>query len=131
MGAIILFDGLCNFCNNSVNFIIGRDRAGYFKFAPNQSEIGMRLLREHKINKAETDSVILIEDGAVYLYSTAALRIARRLDGAWSWFYALIVVPKFIRDFFYRLFAKYRLQMFGKRDACLMPTPEIRQRFLT
>ncbi len=131
MGAIILFDGLCNFCNNSVNFIIGRDRAGYFKFAPNQSEIGERLLREHKINKAETDSVILIEDGTVYLYSTAALRIARQLDGAWSWLYALSVAPAFVRDFFYQLFAKYRLQMFGKRDACLMPTPEIRQRFLT
>ena len=131
MGAIILFDGECNFCNGSVNFIIERDAGKYFKFAPNQSEIGERLLKEHQINKAETDSVILIEDGEVYLYSTAALRIARRLDGAWSRFYAFIVVPSFIRDFFYKLFAKYRLKMFGKRDACMMPTPEIRERFIT
>ena len=131
MSAIILFDGECNFCNGSVNFIIERDAGKYFKFAPNQSEVGERLLREHRINKSETDSVILIEDGKVYLYSTAALRIARQLDGAWSRFYAFIVVPSFIRDFFYKLFAKYRLKMFGKRDACMMPTPEIRERFIT
>ena len=131
MNAIILFDGECNFCNGSVNFIIERDAGRYFKFAPNQSEVGERILREYRINKAETDSVILIEDGAVYLYSTAALRIARRLDGAWSLFYAFIIVPSFIRDFFYKLFAKYRLKLFGKKDTCAMPTPELRERFIT
>ena len=131
MNAIILFDGECNFCNGSVNFIIERDAGRYFKFAPNQSEVGERILREYRINKAETDSVILIEDGAVYLYSTAALRIARRLDGAWSLFYAFIIVPSFIRNFFYKLFAKYRLKLFGKKDTCAMPTPELRERFIT
>jgi predicted DCC family thiol-disulfide oxidoreductase YuxK len=130
MSAIILFDGVCNFCNGAVNFIIERDRAGYFKFAPLQSEIGEKLLAEHGVNKIETDSVVLIEDGRVYTYSTAALRVARKLSGAWSWFYAFIVVPPFIRDFFYKLFAKYRYRMFGKQDACLLPTPDVRARFL-
>ena len=130
MSAIILFDGVCNFCNGSVNFIIERDRAGYFKFAPLQSEIGEKLLRENGVDKAQTDSVILIEDGKVYTHSTAALRIARKLEGKWSWFSHLTIVPRFIRDGFYRLFAKYRYKMFGKQEACMLPTPEIRSRFL-
>lgn len=130
MSAVILFDGVCNFCNGAVNFIIARDRKGYFKFAPLQSEIGARLLAENGIDKIETDSVVLIEDGQVYTYSTAALRVARKLDGALSWAYAFIFVPEFIRDFFYRLFAQYRYRMFGKQDACMLPTPEIRARFL-
>jgi predicted DCC family thiol-disulfide oxidoreductase YuxK len=130
MSAIILFDGICNFCNGAVNFIIERDREGYFKFAPLQSEIGEKLLAENGVDKIDTDSVVLIEDGRVYTYSTAALRVTRRLSGAWSWLYGFIVVPKFVRDFFYKMFAKYRYQMFGKQDACLLPTPEIRARFL-
>ncbi len=87
MSAIILFDGVCNFCNGSVNFIIDRDKEAYFKFAPLQSEVGEKLLRENGIDKVETDSVVLIEEGKVYTRTTAALRIARRLSGAWSWFY--------------------------------------------
>ena len=77
MSAIILFDGVCNFCNGSVNFIIERDPAGYFKFAPLQSEIGEKLLSEHGIDKTVTDSVVLIEDDKAYTHSTAALQIAR------------------------------------------------------
>lgn len=131
MSAIILFDGVCNFCNGSVNFIIERDRKGYFKFTPLQSETGGKLLAEHGIDKAKTDSVILIEDGKTFMYSTAALKIARNLGGAWSWFYGFIIVPRFLRDFFYKFFAKYRYKLFGKQDACLLPTPEIRERFLS
>lgn len=130
MSAVVLFDGVCNFCDGAVNFIIARDKTGYFKFAPLQSEIGERLLAENGIDKIETDSVVLIEDNKVYTYSTAALRVARKLDGLWSWAYAFIVVPQFIRDFFYKLFAKYRYKMFGKKDECMLPTPEIRSRFL-
>lgn len=131
MSAIVLFDGVCNFCNGSVNFIIERDRANYFKFAPLQSEIGERLLHEYKIDKAQTDSVILIEDEKAYTHSTAALRIARKLDGFWKYFYIFRFVPRAVRDFAYKLFAKNRYKMFGKQDACMMPTPEIRARFLT
>ena len=130
MSAIILFDGVCNFCNGSVNFIIERDPAGYFKFAPLQSEIGEKLLAENRIDKTLTDSVVLIEDGKAYTHSTAALRVARKLDGAWRWFYYLIFVPSFIRDAFYKLFARYRYKLFGKKDECMLPTPEIRARFL-
>lgn len=130
MAAIVLFDGVCNFCNGSVNFMIGHDAAGYFKFAPMQSDAGKGLLDKYGIDRTVTDSIILIEDDKAYVYSTAALRIARKLGGIWSWFYALRFVPRPIRDFFYKLFAKYRYRLFGKKDVCMMPTPEIRQHFL-
>ncbi|MDQ3181403.1 MAG: thiol-disulfide oxidoreductase DCC family protein [Acidobacteriota bacterium] len=131
MSAIILFDGVCNFCNGSVNFIIEHDTKNYFKFAPLQSDVAQSLLEKHNIDKVATDSVILIEDEDAYTYSTAALRIARKLDGAFSWFYAFVVVPKPVRDFFYKLFAKYRYRLFGKTEACMMPTPEIREKFIS
>ena len=130
MGAIVLFDGVCNFCDSSVNFIIEHDRAGYFRFAPLQMETGQALLAEHHIDNVETDSVILIENERAYTHSSAALRIASKLDGVWSWLYFFIVVPRPIRDFFYKLFARYRYRLFGKKDACMMPTPEIREKFL-
>lgn len=131
MSAIVLFDGVCNFCNGSVNFIIERDPNNYFKFAPLQSEIAEKYLEKFGIDKAQTDSVILIENEKAYTHSTAALKVAKHLSGFWSWFYGFIIVPKPIRDFFYKLFAKYRYRLFGKQDACMMPTPEIRERFLT
>ncbi len=131
MSAIVLFDGVCNFCNGSVNFIIERDTVGYFKFAPLQSEIAQSYLDKFGIDKADTDSVMLIEDERVFTYSTAALKIARRLDGFWSAVYAFVIIPKFVRDFFYKLFAKYRYRLFGRQDACMMPTPKIRARFLS
>ena len=130
MGAVVLFDGVCNLCNATINFIIGHDRTGYFKFAPLQSETGERLMAEHGIDRIETDSVILVENGKAFTHSDAALRIARRLDGIWSWVYAFRVVPRFIRDAAYRLFARHRYRLFGRQDACMMPTPEIRARFL-
>ena len=130
MDAVVLFDGVCNFCNGSINFVIRHDRAGYFKFAPLQSETGEQLVREHGIDTEKTDSIILIEDGRAYIHSEAALRIARRLDRPWSWSYALIVVPRPIRDYFYRLFAKYRYRLFGRREECMIPTPDVRARFL-
>ena len=141
MGAVVLFDGVCNFCDAWVNFVIERDRAGYFKFAPLQSETGQRIaaeygLRSETANRAPADdtvpidSVILVEDGKAYTHSTAALRIARRLDGFWPWAYALIVVPRPIRDLFYRLFSRYRYHIFGRKDECMVPSPEVRARFL-
>lgn len=143
MGAVVLFDGVCNFCDASVNFVIEHDRDGYFKFAPLQSDAGMKLAREHGLDPTvgggdETDeksipidSVILVEDGHAYTHSTAALRIARRLSSPWSWAYGFIIIPAPVRDFFYRSFAKYRYRLFGRKDECMLPTPEIRARFLT
>ena len=141
MSAVVLFDGVCNFCDASVNFVIEHDREGYFKFAPLQSDVGEKLAAEHGIASATVehrpdagldpiDSVILIEDGKAYTHSTGALRIARRLPAPWSWLYAFIIVPKPIRDFFYRLFARYRYRFFGRKDECMIPTPEVRARFL-
>jgi len=130
MGAIVLFDGVCKFCNASVNFVIEHDKAGYFKFAPLQSEIGEQLIAKHSINTADTDSVIVVENDRAYTHSSAALKIAKRLDGLWSWASVLIIVPKPLRDLAYKLFARYRYRLFGRQDACMMPTPEIRARFL-
>lgn len=130
MGAIVLFDGVCNFCSGSVNFVIEHDSPGYFKFTPLQSDAGEKLLAMHGVERTETDSVVLIEDGKAYTLSTAALRITRKLDGIWSWAYALIIVPRPVRDFLYRTFAKYRYTLFGRQDECMIPTPEIRARFL-
>ena len=130
MPAVILFDGVCNFCNGAVNFVISRDRDGYFKFAALQSAVGEELLDKHRIDKVETDSVVLIEDDKAYLHSSAALRIVRKLPGLWPVLYGFIIVPKGIRDWAYRLFAKHRYRLFGRREECMIPTPEIRTRFL-
>ncbi|KXK02905.1 MAG: hypothetical protein UZ17_ACD001001353 [Acidobacteria bacterium OLB17] len=126
---IVLFDGVCNFCDAAVNFIITRDKAGVFRFAPLQSDIGRELVAKYSIPD-DVDSVILIAGGKAHLHSDAALQIARRLGGIWSLAGVLVVIPRPVRDLFYRLFAKYRYRLFGKKDACMMPTPEIRGRFL-
>jgi predicted DCC family thiol-disulfide oxidoreductase YuxK len=142
MEAVVLFDGVCNFCDASVNFIIRRDRAGYFKFAPLQSDDGRRLANEYGFESAAAkdtntsdlipiDSVILVEGGQAYTHSTAALRILKRLGAPWSWFYALIIVPRPLRDRLYKLFARYRYRIFGRKDECMLPSPEVRARFLT
>jgi predicted DCC family thiol-disulfide oxidoreductase YuxK len=131
MSAIILFDGVCNFCDGAVNFLIERDAKNYFKFAPLQSENGQKLAAEHNIDLEKIDSVILIEGGEVYTHSTAALKIAKNLGGIWSLAYAFIIVPKFIRDYFYKLFAANRYRLFGKKDACMLPSPEVRAKFLS
>lgn len=128
MSAVILFDGVCNFCHSSVNFIIRHDYQDYFKFAPLQSQHGRQSIK--KYNLQETDSIVLIENGKAFVYSTAVLKIAKNLGGVWSVFYIFIIVPRFVRDFFYKLFARYRYKLFGKKEKCLMPTPEIRQKFL-
>ena len=130
MGAVVLFDGVCNFCNASINFVIEHDSSGYFRFAPLQSEIGEKLTAKYGIDRIETDSVVLVENGKVYTHSDAALGIARHLNGVWSWAYALRVVPRPLRDLVYRLVARNRYRLFGRREACMIPTPEIRARFL-
>ena len=130
MSSIILFDGVCNFCNSAVNFIIRQDRAKKFKFAPLQSEVGQEFKVKYGIGD-DVDSIILIEEDGVFMHSTAGLRIAKGLGGVWSLAYIFIIVPAFIRDFCYKLFAKNRYRLFGQKDVCMMPTPDIRERFLT
>lgn len=126
----MLFDGVCNFCNDSVNFIIRRDKEHKFKFAPLQSEIGQELRSKYGIGD-DVDSIVLVEDNQAYTHSTAAMRIAKRLGGILSVAYAFIIIPAVVRDFFYKAFAKYRYRIFGKMEACMLPTPDVRERFLT
>jgi predicted DCC family thiol-disulfide oxidoreductase YuxK len=129
MERIVLFDGVCNYCNSMVNFTIGHDPEKKFKFATLQSETGQELLAKHGIDK-DVDSVILIEDGHAFMHSTAGLRIARNLSGIYSLSYVFIIIPAFIRDWAYTLFAKYRYRLFGRTDACMIPTPDVKERFL-
>ena len=126
--AIVLFDGVCNFCNSSINFIIKRDQKGYFKFAPLQSEIAQKLVGDK--TKPMPESVILIENGKTYDRSSAALRIAKKLDGLWPLLYIFIILPKRLRDAVYNLIGRNRYKWFGKTEACMIPTPEVRSRFL-
>lgn len=130
MERIVLFDGVCNYCNAMVNFSIRHDPEKKFKYATLQSDIGQRLLAEHGIGK-DVDSVILIEDGKAYMHSTAGLRIVRKMSGIYSLCYVFIIVPAFIRDWAYELFAKYRYRLFGRTDTCMIPTPDMRERFLS
>ena len=128
--AIILFDGVCNFCNWSVNFIIDHDPDAYFQFAALQSETGKALLAKYGLISDDLDTLILIEQGQAYTHSTAALRIVKGMKGWYSLLYDFIVIPLPIRDFFYDLFARYRYAMFGKRDVCRIPTNEEKERFI-
>lgn len=129
MERIVLFDGVCNYCNAMVNFTIRHDPEKKFRFATLQSDIGQKLLVEHAIGK-DIDSVILIENGRAFTHSTAGLRIARNLSGIYSLSYVFIIIPAFIRDWAYKLFAKYRYRLFGRTDACMIPTNDVKERFL-
>ena len=130
MSAIVLFDGECNFCDSSVQFIINRDVKGYFNFASLQSDVGQKLLKEHHV-PAEMDSFMLIEDGKTYFKSSAALHICRHLAGGWKLLYALLIVPGPIRNVFYDFIARNRYKWFGKKeDHCMLPSPDVRRRFL-
>jgi predicted DCC family thiol-disulfide oxidoreductase YuxK len=129
MQRIVLFDGVCNFCNGSVNFLIERDSGDKFRFAALQSPAGQALKERFKIGD-DVDSVILIEDDKAYTHSEAAIRLAKALGGVWSVFGVFGIIPAALRDPFYKLFAKYRYKLFGKKDACMMPTTEIRAKFI-
>ena len=130
MSPIVLFDGVCNFCNGAVNFIIRHDADKRFKFAPLQSEVGQELRAQYGIGE-DVDSIVLIENDEAFMHSTAALRITKHLGGVISAAYVFIIVPAVIRDWFYRCFAKYRYKLFGKEDVCMVPTPDLRERFLS
>ncbi len=127
---IVLFDGVCNFCDASVNFIIRHDRRGRFQFAPLQSDVGKDLCAEHGLKRQRLDTLVLIERGVAYTRSTAALRIARRLSGPCRLLYALIAIPQPVRDAAYGWFARHRYRWFGRRHECAIPAANVRSRFL-
>jgi predicted DCC family thiol-disulfide oxidoreductase YuxK len=127
---IILFDGVCNLCNWTVQFVLRRDPRGYFHFAPIQSSAGERLMGDARSQVPARDTIILIDHGRRYFESDAALRIARSLSGLWPLLYAGIWFPRPIRDGVYAFIARNRYRWFGQSAACMVPTPEYMQRFV-
>tara|TARA_B100000700_G_C14464459_1_gene587704 strand:+ start:200 stop:595 length:396 start_codon:yes stop_codon:yes gene_type:complete len=128
---ILLFDGHCNFCNAWVRLIVRRDTAKKIFFAPLQSSVGRKMLEEQKIDVNYTDSLIFFEEERFSVSSTAALRIFSYLDGWERNLQFLTFVPRPFRDAFYHFIAKYRYKLFGKSEHCMVPTPELRKRFLS
>lgn len=126
---LIIFDGVCHLCNASVAFIIRRDPRGVFSFTPLQGDHAKNLLWNVPAQVINTDSVLLMENGRVYDRSEAALRICRRLPWPWNWIWVLRVIPKGIRDSVYGLMARNRYRWFGRREACMMPRTEWKDRF--
>ncbi len=128
--AIILFDGVCNFCNASVNKIIKHDKKNRFKFTALQSETGKHLLEKHHIDSQKIDSIILIENNTVFIKSTAILKISKHLNGLYPLAFGFIIIPTFVRDAVYDFVARNRYKWWGKKDSCMIPTAEVREKFL-
>ncbi len=127
---LILFDGVCNLCNSSVQFIIKNDPAGDFKFAALQSEIGQDILKRFNMKTDEYGTFILYENGEIYTKSTGVLHVIKHFKNYYRFFYFFIVIPPFIRDYLYNFVARNRYRFFGKKDACMIPTPELKARFI-
>jgi predicted DCC family thiol-disulfide oxidoreductase YuxK len=129
---ILLFDGVCNLCNAWVNFLIDRDSVGALRFASLQSGAAQELLASlgRPPPASEPDTVLLVEQGRVFERSTAVLRTARHLRGAWPLLAALLVVPRPVRDGLYRWISRHRYRWFGRSEVCRVPTPELEARFL-
>lgn len=127
---LVLFDGICNLCNGAVLFIIKRDKAGKIRFASLQSELGRDQLVRNGLDPDALHSIIVIENEKLFQKSDAVLRIVARMDGAWSWLRIFGILPRFLRDPLYDLVARFRYKVFGKKDACMVPTPELKKRFV-
>ncbi len=128
---IILFDGVCNFCHSSVNTIIRYDKKKYFRFAPIQSALGQELMNKFGLDPIQFDSVILIDHNKAYTYSSAVLHILKKMGGIFSLGYVFIIVPPIIRNGIYKWFSRNRYKWYGKKDSCMVPTAEIRSRFIS
>lgn len=128
---IVLFDGVCNLCNSAVTFIIQNDPKRRFRFAALQSPVGQALLQRFGLSTETLNTFVLIEGDRAFIKSTAALRSARLLGYLWPVAFVFIVIPRPIRDLCYDLIGKNRYRMFGKREACMLPTPDLKARFLT
>jgi predicted DCC family thiol-disulfide oxidoreductase YuxK len=128
--AVLIFDGVCNFCNSSVRFVMDRDRRGRFLFASNQSDAGSALLRRFGVDPESVQSVYLVGGDRIWSKSSASLQIARRMPFPWNLAVAFVVVPRFLRDWVYDWIASNRYRWFGKADQCRLPTEAERGRFL-
>lgn len=127
---IVIFDGVCNLCNGAVNFIIKRDAAEVFVFTPMQTDFAQSLLREHGVAYDGVDTFALIKNGQCLTFSSAALEITKDLSGFWYLFNVFRLLPKTVRDFFYKLFARSRYAFFGRSETCIVPDDEIKSRFI-
>lgn len=127
---VVLFDGVCNLCSASVQFIIKHDPHRKFRYASLQSEFGQRVLQHFGLPSDELNSFILLEDEKIYTKSTGALRVTKKLNGLWPILYGFIIVPAFIRNAVYSWVAHNRYKWFGKKEACWLPTLELRKLFL-
>ncbi|AIQ72795.1 MULTISPECIES: thiol-disulfide oxidoreductase DCC family protein [Paenibacillus] len=128
--SIVLIDGVCHLCQGVVRFIIPRDPEAKFLFAPLQNEIAANLMKESGLQPGQLNTVILLENGVYYTESAAVLRIARKLRFPWPAAYVFILVPRPLRNALYRYVAKNRYRWFGRDEQCMLPTPEIKRRFL-
>lgn len=127
----LLFDGVCNLCNGFVQFVILRDKKGAFRFAPLQSDFGRKKMQEFGLDPEKLDTVIMVEDGQYYTHSDVPLRVVKKLPGLWPVLYVFVLIPKFIRDPIYNWIARNRYRWFGKKEQCMLPRPEWKDRFLS
>ena len=127
---IILFDGVCNLCNGAVTFIIKRDDQDLFRYGALQSDVGRNLSQKHGIDTAEIDSIVLVDGEQHYIKSAAALEIARHLSGGYPLLYGFMILPAALRNWIYDWIARNRYRWFGKRESCMVPTPELKAKFL-
>jgi predicted DCC family thiol-disulfide oxidoreductase YuxK len=127
---IVLFDGVCNLCNGTVRFLIARDSAGRLRFASLQSELGRAVQRRHGVDPDALDTFMLLDGTGLHVGSEAMLRLFAGLPAPWRWLGALHLLPRPLRDAVYGVVVRNRYRWFGRRDECLVPTPELRARFL-
>lgn len=127
---LILFDGVCNLCSALVQFVIRNDQAAKFRFAAIQSEIGKEIFQSHGLDPADLQTFVLIADGRMFVRSDAAIEVVSRLGGAWRSLRLFKFVPRVMRDSIYSTVARNRYRWFGRKEVCVVPTPEIKERFL-
>jgi predicted DCC family thiol-disulfide oxidoreductase YuxK len=127
---VLYFDGVCNLCNHSVQFVLDHEKDTTLRFASLQSAQAQQVLPGLGIDPADLDSLVLVKDGVAYARSSGALEITRYLKSPWSWATVFLVIPKSIRDFLYKIVANNRYRLFGKKDECMIPTPQLKARFL-
>ena len=126
---LILFDGVCNFCNAAVQMVIEIDKQKIFKFAAIQSELGQKLYRQHGLDPVDIQTLMFVDGDLVLTKSDAVLAVLARLDGGWQLLGVFRAMPQPLRDWAYTEFARQRFRLFGRRETCLVPTPELQERF--